>query len=404
MNRSVSLPSLSDLQRAADALYPQMVTFLADLIRIRSYTGQEAAAVERTLAELRRIGCERVWMDSAGNALGEIGEEGQPVLLYDAHLDTNEISDEQNWPYPPLEAHIEGDTLYGLGASDCKGGVAAIVYGLAILNHLGVKPPARVIVMGATLEEDAEGFALRSLVERDGLRPDAVLLAEATNLTLRIGHRGRCEIRLRAQGKAAHASTPEMGENAILKILPALQKVEALTSALPADSRLGKATQVITLIHSPHTPNSVPEWCEAVIDRRTVPGETVESILHPLEQVINPLGVSVNIPVQPVRSHTGLTLDDRAFFPAWLLEEDHPLVQAAQTSIKYLWGQTAAVHVWSFSTDGTYSAGQAGIPTLGFGPQEEQFVHTPLDQVNLQKVKKAALFYALFPFIYTQSL
>ena len=90
--------------------------FLADLIRIRSYTGQEGPAVERTLQELRAIGCDEVWMDSAGNALGRIGR-GPRLLLYDAHLDTNEVADEHEWPHPPLEPVVEGDTLYGLGAS-----------------------------------------------------------------------------------------------------------------------------------------------------------------------------------------------------------------------------------------------------------------------------------------------
>ena len=109
--------------------------FLADLIRIRSYTGQEGPAVERMLQELRAIGCDEVWTDSAGNALGRIGR-GPRVILYDAHLDTNEVADEREWPHPPLEPVVEGDVMYGLGASDCKGGVAAIVYGAAILRDL----------------------------------------------------------------------------------------------------------------------------------------------------------------------------------------------------------------------------------------------------------------------------
>jgi acetylornithine deacetylase/succinyl-diaminopimelate desuccinylase-like protein len=158
------------IEQAAEAMYPNMVGFLADLVRLRTYTGEEGLAVERTLAELRAIGCDKVWMDSAGNALGQIGAHAR-TLLYNAHLDTNEIADENEWPYPPLDAAIVDGTLYGLGASDCKAGVAAIVYGAAILKSLGLDPGCSVTVMGATLEEDAEGFALRALVERDGLRP-----------------------------------------------------------------------------------------------------------------------------------------------------------------------------------------------------------------------------------------
>ena len=89
-------------------LADRQTRFLADLIRIRSYTGHERAAVDRTLEELRAIGCDEVWMDSAGNALGRIGH-GPRVILYDAHLDTNEVADEREWPHPPLERVIEGE-------------------------------------------------------------------------------------------------------------------------------------------------------------------------------------------------------------------------------------------------------------------------------------------------------
>jgi putative selenium metabolism hydrolase len=383
--------------------------FLADLIRIRSYTGQERQAVERTLEELAAIGCDDVWMDSAGNALGRIGR-GPRVILYDAHLDTNEVADEREWPHPPLEPVVEGDAMYGLGASDCKGGVAAIVYGAAILKQLareaaGVSEDLAglsVVVMGATLEEDAEGFALRSLVERDGLRPEVVLLAEATDLTLRRGQRGRCEIRVRTEGRAAHASQPHRGESAILKMLPVVGALEAMNPVLPADPIWGRGTQVVSLIEGPHTPNSVPAWCEVAVDRRLTPGETPESVLDSIRAVVEPLGARARIPDQPVLTHTGLRLDGPSFYPGWLLDPDHCLLAAGQATIRALWGDDTAVDVWRFSTDGTYSAGAAGIPTAGFGPEEEQYVHTALDQVSLTKLRKASEFYALFPLVYGQ--
>jgi acetylornithine deacetylase/succinyl-diaminopimelate desuccinylase-like protein len=422
----------------ASAMAERQTRFLADLIRIRSYTGQEKPAVERTLDELRAIGCDEVWQDSAGNALGRIGR-GPRVILYDAHLDTNEVADDREWPHPPLEPVIEGDTMFGLGASDCKGGVAAIVYGAAIFHELirndvgagfptshgslgeapdapglGVRsgktenPPLRftdfsLVVMGATLEEDAEGFALRSLVERDGLRPEVVMIAEPTNLALRRGQRGRCEVRVRTEGVAAHASQPHLGDNAILKMLPVIGALEAMAPALPIDPLFGAGNQVVTLIEGPHTPNSVPSWCEVTVDRRTVPGETAASVLAGIRAAVGPLGAAARIPIQPVLTHTGLRLDGPAFYPGWLLAEDHPLIAAGKATHVALWGAEPALGVWRFSTDGTYSAGAAGIPTLGFGPQEERYVHTALDQVDLVKLRKAAAFYALFPLIYAAS-
>jgi putative selenium metabolism hydrolase len=385
----------------AEEMNHDMVNFLGDLIRIQSYTSQEKLAVQRTLEELRKIGCEEVWVDSAGNALGRIGK-GERVIMFNAHLDTNEVSDASQWPHPPLEPVIEDGILYGLGASDCKAGVAAIVYGAAMLNKLGLLNDVSVVVMGATLEEDAEGFALRSLVERDGLQPECVLLAEATDLSLRRGHRGRCELHIRTRGKAVHASTPHLGENAIVKMAPVVEALEAMNGTLPVHPVFGSGTQVVSLISGPHTPNSVPDWCEVALDRRLVPGETAESIVAGIKAVVEPLGASVEIPIQPVLSHTGLQLDGPSFYPGWLIDEDAQIIQVGKQTYEALWQQAPRVDVWKFSTDGTYSAGVAGIPTLGFGPQEEPYVHTAMDQVNLEKLKKAAMFYALYPVIYQE--
>jgi len=402
----MSTRDLHDLASAAlalsEALADRQTRFLADLIRIRSYTGQEKPAVERTLQELRAIGCDEVWQDSAGNALGRIGH-GKRVILYNAHLDTNEVADEREWPHPPLEPAVEGDAMFGLGASDCKGGVAAIVYGAAILREIIRPDDFTLLVMGATLEEDAEGFALRSLVERDGVRPDVVLLAEATDLTLRRGQRGRCEVRVRTGGRAAHASQPHLGESAILKMLPVISTLEGMNGRLPVDPIFGTGNQVVTLIEGPHTPNSVPAWCEIAVDRRLVPGETAESVLAGIRAVVEPLGATARIPIQPVLTHTGLRLDGPSFYPGWLLPEDDPLLAAGKTTCAALFGREPGVGVWRFSTDGAYSAGAAGIPSLGFGPEEEQYVHTALDQVSLTKLRKAAAFYALFPLVYVPS-
>jgi putative selenium metabolism hydrolase len=387
------------ISAAAAQLAERQQQFLADLITIRSYTGQEGPAVERALRELRAIGCEAVWMDAAGNALGRIGQ-GQRVILYDAHLDTNEVADEGEWPHPPLQPTIENGVMWGLGASDCKGGLASIVYGAAILKALNLTGDFTLLVMGATLEEDAEGFALRSLVERDGVRPDVVLLAEATDLTLRRGQRGRCEVRVRTTGKAAHASTPHLGESAILKMMPVIAALEAMTPSLPTHPIFGPDTQVISLIGGPHTPNSVPSWCEVTVDRRMMPGESMESVLNCIRAVVEPLGATAQVPDQPVPTHTGQRLDGPCFYPGWLLDEGHALLAVGQTTARALWGEPVPVDVWRFSTDGTYSAGAAGIPTLGFGPQEEKYVHAVDDQVDLMKLQKAAAFYALFPLIF----
>jgi len=281
---------------------------------------------------MQLYGFQNARIDSAGNALATIGA-GRFHLLYDAHLDENEIADENEWPYPPLEPTLANGKLYGLGASDCKGGVAAIVYGARLAAELNLTGDCTITVKGSTLEEDAEGFAKRHLFEQDKFpRPEAVLLAEATNLTLRRGQRGRCEVKVRVRGQAAHASSPELGDNAILKMRSVLDALEAMTPDLPLDPTLGQGTQVVTMITSPRTPNSVPGWCEVTIDRRLTPGETPESVAASISATLSGLDASVKIAVQSVRSCTGLDLSGPAYFPGWLLPEDHPLLEVGKVT------------------------------------------------------------------------
>lgn len=386
----------------AETIAQAQIAFLSDLIRLKTYTGEEGPAVERTLAEFHALGFGQARTDAIGDALAQVGD-GRFHLLYDAHLDENEIADERDWPYPPLEPTLAGGKLYGLGASDCKGGVAAIVYGAHLAARLGLTADCTVTVQGSTLEEDAEGFAMRHLLSRQPFpRPDAVLLAEATDLTLAQGQRGRCEIKVRVPGVAAHASTPHLGDNAILKARPVLDALEAMTPHLPVDPVFGQDTQVVTMINSPRTPNAVPAWCEITVDRRLGSGQTPESVVTAIRQALAGLEATVELPIQPVRSWTGVDLSGPAFFPGWLLPEEDPLMVAGKLTCQALWGQAPPVTAWKFSTNGTYSAGVAGIPTLGYGPQEAQFAHTPLDQIDLGKLLKATMFYALLPLVYSQ--
>ncbi len=389
------------VREAAEGIAQAQTAFLADLIRHPSFTCAEGPAVERTLQEMTKHKLGEVRASSAGDALATFGD-GEYGLLYDAHVDHVDVGDEDAWPYPPFEPTIVDGTLYGLGASDDKGSIASMVYGGAIASSLDLTGDCTVTLLAATMEEDAEGFAQRYLLEADGFpTPDAAIIAEASDLVLRRGHRGRCEIKVRVRGEAAHASTPELGTNAILAMQPVIDAIEQMAPSLPIDPVLGQTTQAITMIESPPTPNSVPGWCEVTIDRRITPGETTESILADIGNVVGPLGGTAHVPTQTMHTWTGIDVSGPAYFPGWLLEEDDLLVEAGRLTGAALWGQAPPVGIWPFSTNGTYYGGIAGIPTLGYGGLEEKYCHTPLDQANLSMLLKGTMFYALFPLAYT---
>ena len=103
-------------------------------------------------------------------------------------------------------------------------------------------------------------------------------------------------------------------------------------------------------------------------------------------------------------SYTGFVFPVSKYYPAWMLDDAHPLTQAGQDTVASLWGESRPLGTWDFSTNGTYWAGKAGIPSIGFGPGDEKFAHTMLEQVPLAEVVAATEFYALFPRLLAERL
>lgn len=167
-----------------------LATFLLDLVRIPSLSAQEGAVAMRLAEEMRRVGFAQVWTDRIGNVIGRIGPGQGPRLLFNGHMDTVDVGDPARWTHPPYDAVIENGILYGRGACDMKGGLAAMIYGVKALLDAGVELTGDLYVVGVVQEEPCEGLAMRVLVEEEGIRPDYVVLGEPSDLQVSVGHRG----------------------------------------------------------------------------------------------------------------------------------------------------------------------------------------------------------------------
>ncbi|MGD2039796.1 MAG: YgeY family selenium metabolism-linked hydrolase [Anaerolineae bacterium] len=371
--------------------------FLQELVRIPSLSTQEGAVAARLAEEMRRVGFAEVWTDRVGNVVGRIGPGNGAKLLFDGHMDTVDVGDPSRWPHRPYDAVIKDGILFGRGACDMKGGLAAMVYAAKILLDTGVQLAGDLYVVGVVQEEPCEGLAIRHLVEEGGIRPDFIVLGEPSNLQVRLGHRGRLEMQVQVQGTAAHASSPSLGTNAIHNAARLIFGLELLAPRLATDPFLGQGTLAVTEIESgAASRNALPDRCSFFIDRRLTLGETERKALAEVESIINTEEMDAQVQVTQYRasSYTGHECLARAAFPAWVMPEDHPLVQALVRSVRETLGYRPRMGRWSFSTDGTYTAGVANIPTVGFGPGEERFVHTLEEQVRLNDVVDAARVYA----------
>jgi putative selenium metabolism hydrolase len=278
-----------------------------------------------------------------------------------------------------------------------KGALASMVYGAKALMDSGLPLAGDLYVVGVVQEEPSEGMALRVLVEEEGLVPDYVVIGEASALQIRRGHRGRMEIQVTVQGRSCHSSDPSQGENAIHTAARLIFGIELLSPQLLDDAFLGRGTVTVTQIESSAgSRNALPDRCTFCIDRRLTVGETEERALAEIEGIIAREGVrgQVRVSERETVSYAGYRHHIREVYPAWVMPEDHPLIRRASRAIERSLGYRPQTGRWNFSTDGAYSMGMAGIPTIGFGPGEEKYAHTVDDQVPIADLIRAARGYA----------
>ena len=395
-----ALPT-SEIARLAERYTPEMVRFLRDMIAIPSESAGEKRVVERVRAEMERAGFDEVKVDGMGNILGRVGS-GKTVIAVDGHLDTVGVGDASTWTRDPYQGDLKDGVIYGRGASDQEGGIAGGVHGARIAKELGLLDGVQLWVTGTVMEEDCDGLCWQYILREKVLQPDVVVITEPTNLGVYRGHRGRMEIELRTQGRSAHGSAPERGVNAVYKMAPIIADIEKLNDRLAAtaDPFLGKGSCTIAAIRS-----TSPSLCAVAdsatihVDRRLTHGETWVSAVKELEALesVKKAGAVVSVLDYAVPSYTGLTYPTKKFYPTWLLPEDHAAVRAGVAAATQALGKAPVVGQWGFSTNGIATAGMFGVPTIGFGPANEIYAHTPDDQCPVSDLTVAARFYAAFP-------
>jgi putative selenium metabolism hydrolase len=364
-----------------------LIAFAQSLIRCPSPPGEESAVVDIILREMRALGFDGFWRDEVGNAVGVImGAEPGPTLLLDSHCDTVGIAPGVPWTQNPFGGAIADGFIYGRGAADMKGALAAMIHAAAGVDRAKLR--GRVVITATVLEENLEGAALKAVM--DAVRPDFVVIGEATELRLVRGGRGRAEIHLETIGRPAHSSTPHLGRNAVLDMLPVIQALANLP--VPEDPFLGPGILALTdIISDPYPAYSViPSRCRVTYDRRLLAGETEANVLGAITGLPGLEGIELRAAIAQGehKTYTGAVLRGPKFLPAWLLEETHPFVQTALQGLRAA-GLDPQYGAYRFCTNAAYSAGTAGVPTIGFGPGREQDAHVIDEALSLEELTVA---------------
>ncbi len=389
---------IHEVQARVAARRDDIIKFLKDIVAIPSMNSQIKEVGERIGEEMRKLGYDEVRFDKMGNILGRIGN-GPRVIVFDSHIDTVGIGDISEWQWDPFEGKTEDGLFYGRGACDEKGSTPGMVHGLAIARDLGLLDGWTVYYFG-NMEEECDGIAPNSFVEVDPkVRPDFVIIGEPTRMQVYRGHKGRIEFKIVQKGRSAHAASNHLGDNAIYKIMPIVANIRDMESKLGYHPFLGQGKITVSdmRVQTPSI-NAVPNEAVIYIDRRMTFGETREDALQQV-QVLIPEQDRHSVQIEELfydePSYTGFVFPVDKYFPAWMIEEDHVLVQAGHQARRMMGFPESLAGKWEFSTNGIYWAGKAGIPSIGFGPGDEVTAHTVTENVPVEDVVKSAEFYAL---------
>ena len=396
----------SAIKKAAEGYKADMTKLLRDLIKFPGESCGEKKVAARLAEEMKKLKFDKVIIDKMGNVAGYVGK-GKTLIAFDGHIDTVGVGNMANWKFDPYEGYETETEIGGRGASDQLGGVVAAVYGAKIMKDLSLlNDKYKVMVTGTVQEEDCDGLCWEYIIKEEKIKPEFVVITEPTDGNIYRGQRGRMEIRLEVKGVSCHGSAPERGDNAIFKMGEILAEVNALGSKLKTDPFLGKGTLTVSQIYfSSPSRCAVADMCAVSIDRRLTWGETYRSALNEIAALplVKKYKAKVSMYKYDQPSYTGLVYPIDCYFPAWVIPEDAKATKAVVKAYEGLFGKSAKVDKWTFSTNGVSIMGRNNIPCIGFGPGKEEEAHAPNEKTWKADLVRCAAVYAALPSIYTGS-
>jgi acetylornithine deacetylase/succinyl-diaminopimelate desuccinylase-like protein len=309
----------------------------------------------------------------------------RPGLLLLGHTDVVPVGD--GWTTDPFGGAVQSGRIYGRGASDMKGGLAAALTALAALRDVGLSGP---VELAALVDEEETGKGIRAYVESVQRPFLGCVTAEPTDLQTVIGARGASYLRIAVHGKACHAGNPDDGANAIYGAAAVVAEIERLHAELATQPHplLGPATWSVGQIHGGTGGSIVPAECVVVADRRLLPGESTNAVLDELRERV-----------------AGLRLDDRGLtvdlvmpmeMPAFQTSADSELARTADAALADAGGPGLPLGGWTAACDGGFVARDLGVPVVVLGPGSATTqAHRADESVAIEELLVAARAYTL---------
>lgn len=381
---------MQDLQEFID---PEDVReLLGKLIRSRSLNppGDVRECAGLIADELKRRGLPAEIVEEkpgVANVISHLdGQSSGKTMIWNGHFDV--VPPGEDWESDPFSGEFKDGYIYGRGASDMKSGLTAMIFALAALKKAGAPFRGRIVFQAVGDEETGSDAGTLCMIRRGiGAGADWAIVSEPTSLQVAIGNRGLRWLEVVVKGKASHAGRPHVGANAIHAAARIIHELEAMQfKARHPLFEIPHPSLSVTMIRAGTKVNIIPERCTFSVDRRMMPGETSESILREINEVLK------------ICSSEGISAEVRLTHEGWdpyAIDPSSPLVQGLCRSIEEVVGQFPQIKGKAGCTDASHLYHKAGVRSVCFGPGFEDLAHKANERVALEKVVLAARVYAL---------
>jgi succinyl-diaminopimelate desuccinylase len=370
----------------------QLTTLCGDLVRFKTVNppGDERPCAEYIASFLEKAGFVTELMQHAENRSSVVarlkGSGEKPGLVYSGHLDVVPVGAEQ-WLHPPFDGEVVDGVLWGRGASDMKGGDAAVLAAAAAVAGANL-PLKGDLILAFTAGEEGEQLGASAIAARPNLAPvQAVVIAEPSYNEVYIAEKGAFWLEIATHGKTAHGSAPQLGRNAIMMMAPLLEALDAQQVPFEVHPLLGGFTRSINTITGGVKTNVVPDYCSVTIDQRTVPGQSHGEILKGVEDLI----AEFNRRSEGFKA-TVTVINDR--IPVASPAEE-PVVQRFYDFVGQITGSRPVDKGVAYYTDAVALVPALNAPLIICGPGDAKLAHQPNEHVEVAKMVECAQIYAL---------
>lgn len=380
-------------QYVLDSLQEEaLVRLTQELVRIRSINppGDEAQVADCIAKRFQQGGffAEIVPHAEAGRASvigGLRGSGKRPTLLFSGHLDTVPPGDQ--WEHEILGAELSDGKIWGLGTTDMKSGIAAMLLAMEAIKASGI-PLKGDLLFAGTAGEEVDSMGAQELVRQQKLgKVGFMIIGEPTLNRVFTAEKGVLWLDVRTRGQTAHGSMPHLGVNAIMHMSTLLQALQNADIPYQPHPLLGDFTMNIATIEGGVKTNVVPDFCRVTIDTRTVIGQEHQQILDTIRQLIDRLCAADPTFHAEVRQITERIPLDIPF--------DDPFVQAFVRVRDHVTEQISIPTAATFATDGSVFVPAYNAPMVICGPGLPEKAHQPNEYVEVHRLVEAARIYAL---------